>query len=70
MLKTLYPQRVEAKLRLAAGIKKRFVLQGQWNGEMFQLLKNEKYVAWKLILFEKEQREAFLPLREKYLIYN
>ena len=70
VLKTLYPQQVEAKLRLAAESKKDLFCKANGNGEMFQLLKNEKYVAWKLILFEKEQREAFLPLREKYLIYN
>ncbi len=70
VLKTLYPQQVEAKLRLENESKKDLFCKANGNGEMFQLLKNEKYVAWKLILFEKEQREAFLPVRDKYLLYN
>jgi uncharacterized protein YbbC (DUF1343 family) len=36
---------------------------------MLTLLQNEKYVAWKLILFQKEEREQFIAERKKFLLY-
>ena len=38
-------------------------------GTIHQILTNEKYVAWKMIKFDEEEREEFLKKREKYLIY-
>jgi uncharacterized protein YbbC (DUF1343 family) len=36
---------------------------------VYQILSEEKYPAWKLIDLQKTEREAFLEIRKKYLIY-
>ncbi len=69
ILKNLYPKQVLAKLNELAASKKDLFCKANGNDEMFTLLREEKYVAWKLILYEKEEREQFLQERRKYLLY-
>jgi uncharacterized protein YbbC (DUF1343 family) len=70
MLKTLYPKEIESKLREISHAKAKFFSQINGNDEFFEWLKNEKYIAWKFIEFQKEERDQFLPKREKYLLYK
>jgi uncharacterized protein YbbC (DUF1343 family) len=69
VLKSLYPKIVTEKLsNLTAGQKKLFN-QAMGNESMMQLLLNEKYIAWKLVDFQKTDRELFLKRRANYLLY-
>ncbi len=49
--------------------KKELFCKASGNDEMLALAAEEQYVAWKLILFQKEEREQFLKERIKYLLY-
>ncbi|MBI5273415.1 MAG: DUF1343 domain-containing protein [Chlamydiia bacterium] len=66
ILKSLYP--AEFARGLEKSLKKREMF-GKVNGtdEIFNLLKEEKYVAWKLRGFHQEERKAFMKKRAKYL---
>ena len=69
ILKNLYPKQVVAKLSALEPSKKELFCKASGNDEMLSLLLKEQYVAWKLILFQKEEREQFLKERKKYLLY-
>ena len=69
LLKTLYPKEVEKHLENLSASKKELFCKASGNEEMLSLLQKERYSAWKLILFQKEEREQFLTTRKKYLLY-
>lgn len=69
MLKTLYPKDVENKLMSISKSKKNLFCQANGNEEMLTLLQSERFVAWKLIQFDSDERKEFLNTRKKYLIY-
>lgn len=69
LLKTLYPQEVEKHIGTLSASKKDLFYKASGNEEMLAILKRERYSAWKLILFQKEEREQFLLVRKKYLLY-
>ena len=69
ILKNLYPKHVMAKINSLDSSKKELFCKACGNDEMLSVLLKEKYVAWKLILFQKEEREEFLKERKKYLLY-
>ena len=68
MIKSLYP--VEFARALEKSHKRRDMF-GKVNGtdEIFTILKEEKYVTWKLRTFHQEERKAFMKKRAQYLIY-
>lgn len=67
MLKSLYP--VEFKKIFETSTKQQEMFN-KVNGtaEIYRLLKDEKYVVWKLKEFQQDQRSAFINKRKKYLI--
>lgn len=69
LLKNLYPNEVGARLGSLEPTKKNLFCKANGNEEMLLILNREKYVAWKLILYQKEEREAFRKERKKYLFY-
>lgn len=69
MLKTLYPKQVGTRLASLSAAKKKSFCQVCGNEEMLQLLLHDKYIAWKLIPFQQQERDAFQKTREKYLLY-
>lgn len=69
MLKTLYPKEFKERLKGISETKRKCFCQANGNEEMYHLLLNEKYVAWKLIHFQQAEREAFLEKRKPYLLY-
>jgi uncharacterized protein YbbC (DUF1343 family) len=69
ILKNLYPKQVQERLRSIDSSKKELFCKASGNDTMLSLLQKERYVAWKLILFHKDEREAFLLTRKKYLLY-
>ena len=70
ILKSLYPQIVSEKLNNLRPIQKHNFCRAMGNDVMIKLLTNEKYVSWKLIDYQKTERETFLKKRTKYLLYN
>jgi uncharacterized protein YbbC (DUF1343 family) len=69
ILKNLYPKQVMAKLGTLEAGKKDLFCKANGNEEMLTLLRDEKYVAWKLIQYQKDEREQFRLERKKYLLY-
>jgi uncharacterized protein YbbC (DUF1343 family) len=69
MLKSLYPEQFQNKLKAqkASQIKNFCLANG--NDYFYELLLKEKYVAWKMIKFQEDQRKEFMQKREKYLLY-
>lgn len=70
LLKTLYPKEVEKQINALDKNKKNLFCKATGNEEMYQILSKEKYAAWKLILFQKEEREQFSKERKRYLLYE
>lgn len=69
MLKALYPKKVSERLSALDQESKNLFCKANGNEEMLAWLSAEKYVAYKMIQFQKEQREAFMEKRAKYLLY-
>jgi uncharacterized protein YbbC (DUF1343 family) len=70
ILKNMYPKQVVARLSAIEDSKKELFCKACGNEEMLTLIKVEQYIAWKLILYQKEEREQFLTERKKYLLYQ
>ena len=68
-LKALYPHKVQEKLSSLSRQNKNLFCLACGNADVLDILSKEKYVSWKLIQYQKEERETFLLLREKYLLY-
>ena len=66
MIKSLYPTEFAQAIEKS---QKRKDMFGKVNGtdEIFNLLKEEKYVVWKLRGFHREERKLFMKKRAKYL---
>ncbi len=69
ILKTLYPSEIQSKLSSLDQKTKKFFSQVNGNDEIYSLLLSEKYIAWKLIEYDEDKRQAFLEKRKKYLLY-
>lgn len=69
ILKSLYPQQTKGYLDKVDGGKKKLFCHANGNEEIYRLLLNERYAAWKMIAYQEDEREQFKKLREKYLIY-
>ena len=67
ILKSLYPDKVVAALKKVSESKKKLFNQANGNQEIFDMLLKEKYISWKMIEFQKGDREKFLKVRAKYL---
>ncbi len=66
ILKSLYPK--QFKERLAETKEKEFFHKANGTDEIFRILAEEKYPAWKLIEYQKDEREAFRQKRKAYLL--
>ena len=69
VLKSLYPEKVEKQLKALPPSKKNFFCQINGNDEMLSWLCTEKYVAWKMVKYDEDERQEFLKKRKEYLIY-
>lgn len=67
ILKSLYPK--EFMLRLGKTGPKDLFCKANGTELVYQIISDEKYPAWKLIDLQKAERESFLELRKKYLLY-
>ena len=67
MIKSLYPDKYDEALASAKSQKKIF---DEINGteKVYEIMANEKYIAWSLRSLDEEKRKQFMGTREKYLI--
>ena len=67
MIKSLYPDKYDEALASAQSQKKIF---DEINGteKVYEIMSNEKYIAWSLRSLDEEKRKQFMGTREKYLI--
>lgn len=69
MLKTLYPRQLSEHLAKLEPMRRELFCKANGCEEVLRVLENERYVAWKLIDFQRDLRKAFLVTRSKYLLY-
>lgn len=69
MLKSLYPEIVMEKLKGLEDSKINIFCLVNGNKEIFNLLMNEKYAAWKMIQYQEKNIKEFHEKRMKYLLY-
>jgi uncharacterized protein YbbC (DUF1343 family) len=69
ILKTLYPKIIDKKLAGLSETKKKMFAQINGSSEILDILLNEKYIAWKLIKYQSDERKAFAEKRQKFLLY-
>lgn len=72
LLKSMYPDQINQILKDLPKNKKHLFCLANGNTEMLKMIENEKFVSWKLIEYQKGEREQFLLKRKKYLFpqYN
>ncbi|NNM44332.1 MAG: DUF1343 domain-containing protein [Chlamydiae bacterium] len=69
MLKSLYPKEVGKRLALIDSKAKDMFCKANGNEEILSYITKEKYIVWKMISFQENERNAFVEKREKYLLY-
>ncbi|MDJ0652007.1 MAG: DUF1343 domain-containing protein [Simkaniaceae bacterium] len=69
ILKSLYPKETKGYLQKVEGSKKRLFNLANGNDEIYRIMLNERYAAWKMIAYQQDERERFKKVREKYLLY-
>lgn len=69
ILKSLYPRHFRTKLDKITPLQKSSFCKVNGNSDILEMIQKQKYVAWKLIGYGEEERQAFLEKRKKYLIY-
>ncbi|MFY7843383.1 MAG: exo-beta-N-acetylmuramidase NamZ domain-containing protein [Rhabdochlamydiaceae bacterium] len=69
LLKSLYPKQFDQRLRESSSVAKKLFCQAHGSDHILKILENQKYVTWALREIDKEKRQNFLQLREKYLLY-
>lgn len=67
MLKSLYPKPF-AEAFAACRDRKEMFCKVNGTERVYDIIQNEKYPSWKLRQIDRNQRENFLAIREKYLI--
>jgi len=70
ILKSLYPEKVKKILQNLSKEKIDYFNKVVGNSEMFDVLINEKYPAWKLIESQEAQLKKFQSIKKKYLLYE
>lgn len=68
LLKSMYTTQFLEKISASKGSKDLFC-KANGTHSIYDILVAEKYPAWKLIEFQKLERELFLETRKKYLLY-
>lgn len=70
MLKSMYPSEFQGKISALTPIEKDSFRKVNGNKAMLDMVQKEKYIAWKMIEYDREGRLRFLDRRQKYLIYD
>lgn len=70
ILKSLYPSHVEPALKAINPLQKTGFCKAMGTDQIFSILTTEKYVVWKLLGYQKIERENFAIKRKKYTLYQ
>lgn len=70
LLKSLYPLEFRTQVAALTASDASSFCKVNGNEDILQIIKNEKFIAWKLIHYDEEERKEFLKKRQKYLIYE
>lgn len=70
ILKSMYPLEFQKKIDILTSIEKDSFCKASGNTKMLDLIQKEKYIAWKMIEYDEQERIRFLDKRKKYLIYG
>jgi len=68
LLKSLYPGEFNKRMEQAIGSRKDLFCKANGTDAIYEIIRQEKFPAWKLIDFQKAEREAFLEKRKLYLL--
>lgn len=68
LLKSMYPNEFASRISSSKSAIDLFC-KANGSNQIYDTLINDPYPAWKLIVFQKKEREQFLEIRKKYLIY-
>ena len=70
ILKSLYPAEFAERVKAVTPIQQEQFCKVNGTEEIFDILSQEKYIAWKLIGVDEKERSCFLKKREQYLLYK
>ncbi len=70
LLKSLYPAEFNKGMGEIGKGRKELFCKANGTDAVYEIIQQEKYPAWKLIDFQKAEREAFLEKRKLYLMYE
>ena len=70
LIKSMYPSILQEKLATLSPAKKKLFCQAIGGEEVFSILCQEKYPAWKMIEHQSAKKISFLEKRKKYLLYQ
>lgn len=69
ILKSLYPEKVNELLGQVKANKKTLFNKSNGTDEIYRLMREEQYISWKMRDYQKNEREQFKKIRERYLLY-
>jgi len=69
ILKSMYPEKINEKLKNLSDTKVKVFCLVNGTKEIYNLLLNEKYSAWKMIQFQEDKVKEFQNKKKKYLLY-
>jgi uncharacterized protein YbbC (DUF1343 family) len=69
ILKSLYPKKFEEAIHHLKKVDKELFCKANGNSFMLEVLSQQLYVAWPLIRYQESERQKFLIVRSKYLLY-
>lgn len=70
IIKSMYPSMFKKKIAELSKLKKELFCKAFGGEEIFSILVNEKYPAWKMAEYEFSKRQEYIEKRKKYLLYN
>ena len=72
VLKSLYPKQFEEAMTEFCKVRSRVDDFHKLNGrnDILHIFNNEKFIIWKLRELIQKDRERFMPIRQKYLLYD
>lgn len=70
LLKSLYPAQFKEQLDSFTPLQTSLFCKVNGNADMMNIIKKEKFFAWKLIGYDNDKRNEFLKKRAKYLLYS
>jgi len=68
-LKNLFPQKIKESLEKLPKSKRDLLCKSAGSEEIYRFMLNEGYSIWKMLAYQKQEKEEFKEIRKKYLLY-